>query len=42
VTAFGDEERSTKAKKVIINSMIALMIIYGSFALVSTLISGVF
>jgi len=31
-----------KAKKIIFNATIALIIIYGAFALVSTFISGVF
>jgi hypothetical protein len=42
VTAFGDEERTGKAKKIIFNSIMALVIIYGAFAIVSTVISGVF
>ena len=42
IAAFGDEELTGKAKKIIVNSMIALLIIYGAFALVSTFISGVF
>ncbi|MDP2624892.1 MAG: pilin [Candidatus Peregrinibacteria bacterium] len=42
LTAFGDEEKMTKAKKIIMNSVLALLIIYGAFAIVSTLISGVF
>lgn len=41
-TAFGDEERTGKAKKIIYNSVLALLIIYGAFAIVSTFVSGVF
>lgn len=42
LTAFGEQEQMDKAKKIIFNSVIALIIIYGAFALVSTFISGVF
>ncbi len=42
ITAFGEQERMDKAKKIIFNSVIALVIIYGAFAIVSTVISGVF
>lgn len=42
LTAFGEQERMDKAKKIVINSVIALIIIYGAFAIVSTVISGVF
>lgn len=42
VTAGGDEERTNLAKKVILNSVIGVAIIYGAFALVSTIITGVF
>lgn len=42
VTAGGDEERSGLAKKIMLNSVIGVVIIYGAFALVSTVISGVF
>ena len=42
LTAFGDEEKTGKAKKIIFNSVLALLIIYGAFAIVSTVISGVF
>lgn len=42
LTALGDEEKSGKAKKLIFNSILALLVIYGSFAIVSTLISGIF
>lgn len=42
VTAFGEEDQVGKAKKIIFNSVLALVIIYGAFALVSTFISGVF
>lgn len=37
----GDEEKSGKAKKIIVNSIIGAIIIYGAFAIVSTVISGV-
>ncbi|KKT02716.1 MAG: hypothetical protein UV80_C0002G0183 [Candidatus Peregrinibacteria bacterium GW2011_GWF2_43_17] len=40
--AGGDEEKSGKAKKILVNSIIGAIIIYGAFALVSTIISGVF
>ena len=42
ITAGGDEERTNLAKKIIINSVIGLAIIYGAFGLVSTIIIGVF
>ncbi len=42
VTAGGDEERTGLAKKILLNSVIGIVIIYGAFALVSTVISGVF
>lgn len=42
VTAGGDEERTGLAKKIIMNSIIGVVIIYGAFALVSTVISGQF
>lgn len=42
VTAGGDEERTNLAKKVLINSIIGVAIIYGAFAIVSTVITGVF
>ncbi len=42
ITAGGDEERISLAKKVLINSVIGVAIIYGSFAIVSTVITGVF
>ncbi len=42
VTAGGDEERTGLAKKILINSVIGVVIIYGAFALVSTIISGQF
>lgn len=42
LTAFGEEEKIGKAKKIIFNSVLALLIIYGAFAIVSTFISGVF
>jgi len=40
-TSGGDEERSGKAKKILINSIIGAVVIYGAFALVSTIINGV-
>lgn len=42
VASFGNEERTALAKKIIFNSVIGVVIIYGAFALVSTMISGVF
>ena len=42
VSAGGDEERTGLAKKILINSVIGVVIIYGAFALVSTVISGQF
>lgn len=42
VTAGGDDEKTDRAKKIIINSVIGVAIIYGAFALVSTVITGVF
>lgn len=42
LTAFGEQEQMDKAKKIVFNATIALIIIYGAFALVSTFISGVF
>jgi hypothetical protein len=42
VTAGGDEEKTGLAKKIILNSIIGVVIIYGAFALVSTLVSGQF
>lgn len=42
VTAGGDEEKSGLAKKILMNSVIGIVIIYGAFALVSTVITGVF
>lgn len=41
-TAAGNEERTNLAKKILINSVIGVIIIYGAFALVSTVIVGVF
>jgi len=40
VGSFGNEETQTKAKKMIITSLIGIVIIYGAFGLVSTIISG--
>jgi len=42
VASFGNEERQELARKIIQNSMIGVIIIYGAFALVSTAIAGVF
>lgn len=42
VTAAGDEERTGLAKKILLNSVIGVVIIYGAFALVSTIIAGQF
>src|SRR3989338_1103586 len=42
VTAGGDEERTGLAKKILLNSVIGVVVIYGAFALVSTVISGQF
>lgn len=42
VTSQGDEEKTGVAKKVIMNSLIGIIIIYGAFAIVSTVISGQF
>lgn len=41
-SAGGDEERTNLAKKIIKNSLIGIIIIYGAFAIVSTIISGTF
>jgi hypothetical protein len=42
VASFGNEERTALAKKIMLNSVIGVVIIYGAFALVSTVISGAF
>ena len=42
VTAAGDETRVSMAKNILMNSVIGVIIIYGAFALVSTVITGVF
>lgn len=42
VVAGGDEGRTDLAKKIIKNSVIGIVIIYGAFALVSTVITGAF
>ncbi len=42
ITSQGDEEKTGLAKKIITNSIIGIVIIYGAFALVSTVISGQF
>jgi len=38
--AGGDEEKAGKAKKILMNSIIGALIIYGAFAIVTTVISG--
>ncbi len=38
--AGGDEEKAGKAKKILMNSVIGALIIYGAFAVVTTIISG--
>lgn len=42
ITAGGDEERTGLAKKIVFNSIVGVIIIYGAFALVSTIIAGTF
>ncbi len=42
VASFGNEERTALAKKIIFNSIIGVVIIYGAFALVTTVIAGTF
>jgi hypothetical protein len=42
IVAGGDEERVNLAKKIMTNSVIGLVVIYGAFGLVSTVIIGVF
>ena len=42
ITSQGDEEKTGVAKKVLTNSIIGIVIIYGAFALVSTIVSGQF
>lgn len=42
VTAGANEERTGLAKKILLNSVIGVIIIYGAFALVSTIIAGRF
>ncbi|MFA4814804.1 MAG: hypothetical protein WC924_02445 [Candidatus Gracilibacteria bacterium] len=42
LTAGGNDERAGLAKKIMINSIIGVIIIYGAFALVSTIIAGTF
>lgn len=37
----GDEEKATKAKKILINSVIGAFIVYGAFAIVSTMVTGI-
>jgi hypothetical protein len=42
MTSAGSEERSEKAKRLIIAALIGLIIIYGAFAIVNTFIVGAF
>lgn len=42
VTAGGDDEKTGLAKKIVTNSLIGIVIIYGAFAMVSTIIAGQF
>ncbi|MBT4384182.1 hypothetical protein HOD30_00360 [Candidatus Peregrinibacteria bacterium] len=42
VTSAGNEERTNLAKKILLNSVIGIIIIYSAFALVSTVITGSF
>jgi hypothetical protein len=42
LTSAGNDERTGLAKKIITNSVIGIVIIYGAFALVSTVIAGYF
>lgn len=42
ITAGGEEERTNTAKNIMVNSVIGIIVVYGAFALVSTVISGVF
>jgi len=38
--AGGDEEKAGKAKKILMNSVLGALLIYGAFAIVTTIISG--
>lgn len=42
ITSQGEDEKTSLAKKIITNSIIGIVIIYGAFALVSTVIAGQF
>ncbi len=42
VTSGGDEEKNNLAKKILFNSIIGVIVIYGAFAIVSTFVSGRF
>jgi hypothetical protein len=42
MTAAGEEEKMNKAKRVIISGAIGLIVVYGAFALISTVITGYF
>lgn len=42
LTSGGDEEKMNKAKRLIISAMIGVIVIYGAFAIISTVISGSF
>jgi hypothetical protein len=40
VGAFGNEETQTTARKMMITSLVGIIVIYGAFAVVSTMIAG--
>lgn len=42
LTAGGEEEKMNKAKRILIAAVIGIVVIYGAFALVSTIVSGSF
>jgi len=42
ITSGGDEEKMNKAKRLIISAMIGVIVVYGAFAIISTVISGSF
>jgi hypothetical protein len=42
ITAGGEEEKMNKAKRVIISGAIGLIVVYGAFAIISTVITGYF
>ena len=41
-TSAGDDEKMNRAKKLIVNTLLGVIIIYFAYALVATFISGVF